>query len=65
MVDVNRIMRLHCAGLSVPEIAERTMDPGQAVHDAIVREWRLDKERGKAVRAQLRADEMNERMGDA
>ena len=71
MVDTELIMRLHHAGMSVPEIADATGDSPSAVRTAIVGEWRRDKERGKASRlasreVQERADAMNaERFGDA
>lgn len=71
MVDVELIMRLHHAGMAVPEIADATGDSPSAVRTAIVGEWRRDKERGKASRlasreAQERADAMNAaRFGDA
>lgn len=64
MVDAERIMRLHNSGMSVPEIAKRTLDSEGTVHDAIVREWRRDKERANAARAQMRADELNAWMED-
>jgi len=59
ITDTQLIMRMHNQGMSVPEIADAIGDSRRSVRATIVREWRLDKERGKAARLRARVEELN------